>query len=88
MTDSESQQVMATNLAAGPVHHHTTPGFELVIRAMREFDEMPTLRITLEQGMRLLSLDRDTCLGVFGILERARLLERDPSGRYVRVPLS
>ncbi len=76
---------MATTLADGPVTRRHTPSAELVIRAMREFDELPALRITLEQAMRLLALDHDTCRDVLDALVEAHMLMRDREGRYARV---
>ena len=78
---------MAVILAEGSPQHRHTPSYELVMRAMREFDDMPTLRITLEQAMRLFSFDRATCLSVLGALEDACIIQRDRSGRYHRVSI-
>lgn len=74
------------HLAEGPDTGRHTPSSELVMRAMREFDELPALRITLEQAMRLLSLDHDTCHDVLDALVDAHLLDRDTAGRYSRRP--
>jgi len=77
---------MTTVLAEGPGTSHHTPSFELVMRAMREFDELPTLRLTLDQAARLLSVDHDTCKEALDSLVEGHLLLRDRAGRYARVP--
>ena len=77
---------MTTMLAEGPGTRRHTPSSELVMRAMREFDELPALRITLDQAARLLSLDRDTCREVLDSLVKAQLLARDRLGHYLRRP--
>jgi hypothetical protein len=76
---------MAVALAEGLVQHRHTASSELVMRAVREFDELPTLRLTLEQAMRLLSFDRETCLAVLEVLGEAGLIRRDHHGRYMKV---
>jgi Fe2+ or Zn2+ uptake regulation protein len=81
----KDEGVMAGLLADGSSTHRHTPSHELVIRAMREFDEWPTLRITLEQATRLFSIDRATCQDVLDTLVEARVLGRDCTGRYARV---
>jgi DNA-binding IclR family transcriptional regulator len=55
---------------------------ELLRRVRGEFKEMPGLRLSLEQAMRLWSLDRATCVEVLSQLQAARFLELDPHGRY------
>jgi hypothetical protein len=75
---------MAIHLAEGSHRHRHTPSFELVMRAMREFDELPTLRLTLEQAMRLFSLDRTACREVLDTLVERQILRRDRTGRYAR----
>jgi DNA-binding IclR family transcriptional regulator len=68
--------------AEGPGTRRHTPSPELVIRAMREFDELPALRLTLDQAARLLSLDRETCEDVLESLVEGQLLNRDRAGHY------
>ena len=75
---------MAIDLAEGSSTHRHTPSFELVIRAMREFDDLPTLRLTLEQAMRLFSLDRTACREVLDAMVDQQILHCDRSGRYSR----
>ena len=57
----------------------------LLLRARHDFDEMPTLRLTAAQAMRLWDLDRATCSAVLGTLVEAHLVYRDSQGRYARV---
>lgn len=56
----------------------------LLQRVRGEFHEMPGMRLTVEQAMRLWDLDRPTCIGVLCSLVTARFLERDQNGRYTR----
>ena len=51
-------------------------------RVRAEFAEMPGMRVTLEQAMRLWSLNRETCESVIGELIASRFLQRDLHGRY------
>lgn len=76
---------MAVTFAEGLGQPRHAPSYQLVMRALREFDALPTLRITLEQAMRLLDLDRQTCVDVLEALQDARLVARDNQGRYHRV---
>ena len=62
------------------------PSDDTLLRRVRgEFTEMPGLQLTLDQAMRLWSLDRQTCCGVLNSLVSAQYLERDLSGRYRRL---
>jgi hypothetical protein len=54
----------------------------LLHRVRGEFSEMPGMRLTTEQAMRLWSLDRATCESVLEELMAIRFLERDAYGRY------
>lgn len=53
-------------------------------RARREFSEMPAMRLTIEQAMRLWDLDRPTGQSLLASLVEARFLEIDPDGRYMK----
>jgi DNA-binding IclR family transcriptional regulator len=77
-------EVMAMPLADGSGTNRQPPSHELVMRAMREFDDAPALRLTFEQAMRLLSLDSTSCHDVLDALVDVHLLERDATGRYIR----
>ena len=59
------------------------PMASLLNRVRGEFLEMPAMHITLDQAMRLWSMDRDTCTTVLGYLTAARFLDRDPQGKFV-----
>lgn len=54
----------------------------LLRRVRGEYREMPAMRLTIEQGMRLWDLDRQTCSELFAALVAARFLEVDCDGRY------
>jgi hypothetical protein len=56
----------------------------LVTRVRGEYREMPGMRLTIDQAMRLWMLDRKTCSGVLDSLVSAQFLERDPRGQYAR----
>lgn len=62
----------------------TSPEDALLKRVRGEYREMPGMRLTLDQAMRLWMLDRNTCSGVLDSLVAARFLELDRSGRYKR----
>jgi hypothetical protein len=55
---------------------------ELLRRIRGEFREMPGLRLSLEQAMRLWSLDRAACVDALTELRSAKFLDVDPNGRY------
>ena len=55
---------------------------ELLSRMRGEFRAMPGLRLSLEQAMRLWSLDRATCADLLAQLRSARFLDLDANGRY------
>jgi DNA-binding IclR family transcriptional regulator len=55
---------------------------ELLRRIRGEFRELPALRLSLEQAMRLWSLDRATCVDALTQLRSAKFLEVDTNGRY------
>ena len=55
---------------------------QLFHRVRDEFREMPGMRLTLEQAMRLWSLNRETCASVLDELMASHFLQRDVNGRY------
>jgi hypothetical protein len=57
---------------------------ELVCRIRGEFSETPGLRLTIDQGMRLWSLDRSTCVRVLNALIATGFLRKDQNERYTR----
>ena len=54
----------------------------LLRRARGEFREMPGMRLTIEQAMRLWDLERPSCEALLGALVEAKFLEIDAHGRY------
>ena len=67
-----------------PLLYPIVPGDALLNRALHDFDEMPALRLTTAQAMRLWNLDQSTCQKVLDTLVEVHLLDRDPTGRYAR----
>lgn len=65
--------------SAGPA----VPLALLLNRVRGEFLEMPGMRITLDQAMRLWWMDRDTCTTVLGYLTTTRFLDRDRDGKFM-----
>lgn len=64
---------------------HTTTAHDALLRRVRsEFKEMPGMRLTEDQAMRLWSLDRATCHDVLSSLVDADFLAVDAIGRYRR----
>jgi len=55
----------------------------LETRVEREFDEMPGLRITVDQAARLFGIERSICVRVLETLSRQGTLSRDAGGRFV-----
>lgn len=61
----------------------TTPVEDALVRRVRgEYREMPGMRLTVDQAMRLWMLDRPTCSSVLDSLVAAHFLEQDRCGRY------
>ena len=54
----------------------------LLRRVRGEYREMPGMRLTIEQAMRLWDLDRQTCSDLFASLVAAHFLEAGSDGRY------
>ena len=58
---------------------------DLVIRRVkREFAEMPGLRLTMPQAMRLWGLDRDECQRVINSLVNTAFLQRNARGEVLK----
>ena len=55
---------------------------ELLRRIRGEFREMPGMRLSLEQAMRLWSLDRAACVEVLNQLRSEKFLDLDRNGGY------
>jgi hypothetical protein len=56
----------------------------LARRMRRDFAEMPSMRLTVDQAMRLWMVDRDAVMRVLDALVAERCLELDDNGRYMR----
>ncbi len=54
----------------------------LIGRVRGEYREMPGMRLTIEQAMRLWNLDRQACTKMLGALVASHFLEVDEHGRY------
>ena len=67
------------------VLHRSASEDALLRRVRRDFGDMPSMRLTLEQAMRLWDLDRPTCCEVLETLEASHFLHQDMNGRYARV---
>ena len=61
---------------------HQTKDEALLRRARGEYREMPGMRLTFEQAMRLWNIDRQACATVLNSLVASRFLEIDGFGRY------
>lgn len=62
--------------------YRTSGEDSLLRRARGEYREMPGMRLTTEQAMRLWDLDRQTCQSLLTLLVELQFLEVDPYGRY------
>ena len=67
-----------------PLLYPIVAGDALMNRALHDFDEMPALRLTTAQAMRLWNLDQSTCQKLLDTLVEVHLLEQDGTGRYAR----
>lgn len=56
----------------------------LLQRIRGEFLEMPGLRLTLRQAMRLWNLDAATCEGALGLLVQDHFLRETAHGAFLR----
>jgi hypothetical protein len=60
--------------------------FESVVRRVKaEFLEMPGLRLTFAQAMRLWGLGEEDCHRVIDVLVRSCFLQRTETGEVVRI---
>jgi hypothetical protein len=66
------------------VLHRSATEDALLRRVRSEFREMPSLRLTLDQAMRLWNLDRPTCGAVLESLVASHFLHQNCDGRYAR----
>lgn len=78
----------AVNITSAPHEHCTvlifkeSPDAQLLRRVRGEYHEMPGMRLTVEQAMRLWMVDRKTCAHVLESLVASHFLRQDASGRY------
>ena len=63
---------------------HIATHDDLVIRISAEYLEMPGLRLTLAQALRLWGLDEPTCSAALETLLESKFLSRRIDGSYVR----
>ena len=75
--------------AAGSTHepctimlYGTSKEDDLLMRARGEYREMPGMRLTIDQAMRLWNVDRQTCQWLLDALVDAHFLAIDANGRY------
>ena len=60
-----------------------TTGEDALLRRVRgEYREMPGMRLTFDQAMRLWNVDRQACATVLNSLVASHCLEIDGFGRY------
>jgi hypothetical protein len=64
------------------VLYRTSKEEALLRRARGEYREMPGIRLTIEQAMRLWDIDRQTCQSLLSSLVAAHFLEVDLHSRY------
>lgn len=81
-TTSEHAATGGTHEPCTVVLYRTSKQENLLRRARGEYREMPGMRLTIEQAMRLWDLDRQTCQSLLTLLVEAQFLEVDPYGRY------
>ena len=62
-------------------HFGTLVENPLLHRVRGEYRDMPGMRLTVEQAMRLWGLDRSTCTTLLNSLVAEHFLERDGTGR-------
>ena len=79
---SEEAATAGTHQPCTIVLYRTSKQDALLRRARGEYREMPGMRLTIEQAMRLWDLDRPTCQSLLSSLVEADFLERDLNGRY------
>jgi hypothetical protein len=82
-------RAMSGEAATGRTHepctilfHRTSKEDSLLRRVRGEYREMPAMRLTIDQAMRLWNLDRQTCQSLLDSLVEAHFLELDAQARY------
>lgn len=76
--------MMACALSAATDKAPIAAQSDLLTRVRGEFDEMPGMRLSCDQAVRLWALDRYTCEAVLERLLAAGFLIRDDRGLYRR----
>ena len=71
-----------TPLAPAPPRPSQSNG--LLLRVIEDFDEMPALRLTTRQAMRLWGLDRPMCEALLQTLVEDGFLVRDSRGQFAK----
>ena len=75
----------ASSNRANPVERRDKSSRQALLRRIvAEYDELPTLCLTMAQGRRLFGLREDICARVFDTLVDAAILRRDANGCYRR----
>jgi hypothetical protein len=59
---------------------------EVLDRVRAEYDEMPGLRLTLQQAARFWQMERTVCEAALDTLVQQRCLNRTIEGAYVALP--
>jgi hypothetical protein len=82
-------KISATTTAGKPLTctvllFKTSPEEALRKRARGEFGEMPGMRLSIAQAMRLWDLDRQACQSLLNSLVESGFLEVGSDGRYTR----
>lgn len=77
-----SRHVAGDDAPCSVMVHRTFAEDDLLRRVRSEFREMPGMRLTLDQAMRLWMLDRQTCTSVLDRLIGMGFLEMDVNHRY------
>ena len=73
---------LVTNGSTQAVYMTLPSAIDVIDRIRGEFREMPGMRLSFDQAVRLWGLDRDTCEAVLGCLIAMGFLQRDGQGRY------
>lgn len=83
--------ILRESLRKGEAHepcsvviHRTLHEDALLRRVRSEFRELPAMRLTLDQAMRLWDLDRPTCCAVLESLVASHFLQHDQNGRFAK----
>ena len=81
---SESSRKCEAHEPCSVVMYRTFHEDSVLRRVRSEFREMPGMRLTLDQAMRLWDLDRPTCCSVLESLVASHFLQQDQNGRFAK----